>query len=242
MSHRISCAARAACAALALVAAPPVLAAQLPGATTDSMASVRRFAGCYRLTRGAWSGALPPTGLRGAHEPPARFVLDSVRLSAPFDARFGARFGARYAVRPRALWSGARMPASWQPLGGDTATIVWSTGHVGVRLLVGREGDRLVGIARTFHDAHVHGEPPDPTAAVVAVRISCGDSVQGASEAVRRAQASGASPARDDACRCASPCARPCASAACSSSGLGGFSTKTTSVGSARSSAKVSAE
>jgi hypothetical protein len=53
---------------------------------------------------------------------------------------------------------------------------VWTNGFVGVQLrLIGR-GDTLLGRARTLHDAHRAGEPPDPEASVIAVRVSCATS------------------------------------------------------------------
>jgi hypothetical protein len=127
-------------------------------------ATVRRVAGCYELTTGAWS-RLPARGIPEARRPPSWFALDTVPPPHSFDHG--------YAVRPTKLTPRAHMPAFWAPVGTDSASIIWSTGFVGVRLQVAVRGDSLVGIARTFQDAEILGEPPPPEARVVAVRVPC---------------------------------------------------------------------
>jgi hypothetical protein len=119
---------------------------------------------CYQLTLGTWSGALPATGMPQAQTPPAHFRLDTV---------VAAGNAAWFSVEPGMLVERSRMLASWKPVLGDSLTIYWSTGFVGVTLRLAVRGDSLLGSATTFHDAHGRGEPPDPTADVVAVREPC---------------------------------------------------------------------
>ncbi len=134
------------------------------GAQTP-MAHVRALAGCYTLTLGEWSGPLPATGEPAAHTPPAHFQLDT--------ALFKPHRGPLYRVEP--TWRGSvRLPlSSWSVGPGDSVRIAWSTGLIGVELRLIADGDSLTGIATTFHDAHVGGEPPDPSATVAAVRSIC---------------------------------------------------------------------
>lgn len=134
------------------------LAAQAPSQSSTA-------SGCYRLMLGRWSGALPPTGIPEAHTPPQHFRLDSIP-----SGRVGA---GTYAVEPSKLWARSRMEAGWQPLSGDSLSIVWSTGFVGVVLRLELRSDTLRGRATSFHDAHVIGEPPDPWASVLAIREAC---------------------------------------------------------------------
>jgi hypothetical protein len=147
--------------ALAVVGASSVSAAQRSVGLTGTKARV----GCYRLILGPWSGPLPPTGIPEAHTPPPRFRLDSTLLMR--------RGNGALAVEPAELWSGSRMAAAWRPLSNDSVSIVWSTGFVGVSLRMEAHGDTLRGRATTFHDAHVLGEPPDPSASVEAIREAC---------------------------------------------------------------------
>ena|SRR2546430_8906310 len=133
------------------------LNAQAGGATS-------RMSGCYRLTLSSWSSGLPPTGMPQAHTPPTHFRLDTL---------VSARNAAWFTVKPAALVEMSRMEATWKPMLGDSLTIVWSTGFVGVSLRLAIRRDSLIGRATTFHDYHVRGEPPDPSADVVAVREQC---------------------------------------------------------------------
>src|SRR4051812_9991352 len=139
-----------------MVAFTSSLAAQAPVPTR------LRAAGCYRLTLGRWSGALPPTGIPEAHTPPEHFRLDTAF----------ARDTGWFVVDPRALVASSRMAASWKPIA-DSVRLYWSTGFVGVQLSLLAHGDPLGGLAKTFHDAHVVGEPPDPVASMIAVREPC---------------------------------------------------------------------
>jgi hypothetical protein len=130
-------------------------------AQQDSSMRVRGRAGCYALTLGRWSGALP-TNSPEAHTPPSAFRLDTVPV----------RPGSRFAVEPDQLIPG-RMAASWAPLPHDSISLFWSTGFIGVRLRLAARGDSLVGLATAFRDAHAPGDPPDPTAPVAAIRTPC---------------------------------------------------------------------
>ena len=130
-------------------------------AQQESSIRVHSHAGCYALVLGRWSGPLP-TNSSEAHTPPSRFQLDTVAV----------RPGSRFAVEPEQLVPG-RMAASWAPLPHDSISLFWSTGFIGVRLRLAARGDSLVGTATAFHDAHFVGEPPDPSAPVVATRIPC---------------------------------------------------------------------
>lgn len=151
----------AACA-LALPVAP------LPGQTSDSLALIRRVAGCYRLTLS------PSPGWRAqaSQTPPERFRLDSMmrRDSLPHVLRSELHLG----VEPRVLESRSLMEASWHLIGRDSIQVAWSTGFSGVILRLRIQPDELVGRARTFVDLiPPPGAPPEPDASVVARRVSC---------------------------------------------------------------------
>ena len=157
----------------ALLAAIAAAALKLHAQQPAESAAVHRLSGCYRITLGSWSGPLPATGMPAAHTPPAHFRLDTVAVQG--------RFASGYVVEPHALARQRRgvRPASWRPLGGDSLSVVWSTGFVGVTLRLVARGDTLVGRARTLHDAHAAGEPPDPEASVTAVRVRCEAELRG---------------------------------------------------------------
>jgi hypothetical protein len=55
----------------------------------------------------------------------------------------------------------------------DSINMFWSTGFIGVRLRFVARGDSLVGTATAFRDAHASGDPPDPSASVIATRVNC---------------------------------------------------------------------
>ena len=131
----------------------------------DTSARIRQRAGCYALTLEQWSRPpRPEEGWPTAQTPPSQFRLDTIPVQT------GAK--RRFAVEPAQLVAG-RMPASWALLPNDSIDMFWSTGFVGVTLRMSIRGDSLVGIATAFHDAHIIGEPPDPSASVVATRTVC---------------------------------------------------------------------
>ncbi len=134
---------------------------------------LQRTAGCYALTLGGWS-ALPlrRNGYPESTTPPARFRLDTLV--------FPSAWGPQLAVEPAHLVPRnieasrpGNVKASWAVLSQDSIGIIWSDGFVGVRLRLAARGDSMVGLATTFHDAHIIGEPPDPSAPAVAVRAPC---------------------------------------------------------------------
>ena len=130
-------------------------------AQQDSAAVVQKRAGCYTLKLGRWSGTLP-TNSPEAHTPPSWFRLDTEIV----------RPGSRLAVEPAQVVPG-RMPASWAPLRGDSISLFWSTGYIGVRLRLAVRGDSLVGLATAFRDSHTPLDPPNATASVLATRTKC---------------------------------------------------------------------
>lgn len=132
-------------------------------AQDDTLAHVRRFAGCYALSLGPWSGPLPDGSSTAAYAPPSLFRLDTLPVGT---------HPQRFAVAPAELILG-RVAASWALLPYDVIDMFWSTGFIGVRLRLSARADSLVGTAVTFHDAHRSGEPPDPQASVIATRTSC---------------------------------------------------------------------
>jgi hypothetical protein len=134
-------------------------------AHSRTAAGAARAAGCYQLTVGAWSEARQPNSIPAARRPPEHFALDTARLAGPIPDRC--------AVRPAALGPRAPKVAAWAAVGADSAMVLWSDGFGGVELRVQVRGDSLAGIARTFHDGHSTGEPPDPTAPVTARRVPC---------------------------------------------------------------------
>lgn len=147
---------------LALVLMPT--SAELAAQSKPSAAAI---AGCYRLILDTWSPPLRAQDWPASQTPPSEFQLDTtiVSLWLPRDTV--------WAVQPTVLVSRSRMPASWRYVGTDSVAIVWSTGFTGVDLRLQIVRDTLRGQARTFHDAHVEGEPPDPRTSAVAVRSRC---------------------------------------------------------------------
>lgn len=136
----------------------------LSAQASDFASHVRKIAGCYTTHLGAWSGPLPSTGLPTAHTPPLHFQLDTLPVTAG---------SASFAVQPAQLVQHSHMAASWALLPHDSIRLFWSTGFVGVTLRLSVRDDSLVGTATTFHDEHYRGEPPDPSASVVATRTAC---------------------------------------------------------------------
>jgi len=132
----------------------------------NATARIRKIAGCYALTLGRWSRPLrSEEGGPTVQTPPSSFRLDTVPVQKTGQV-------PRFAVEPVQLVAG-RMPASWALSPNDSINLFWSTGFVGVRLRLAVHGDSLLGVATAFHDAHAFGEPPDPSAAVVATRTVC---------------------------------------------------------------------
>ena len=135
-------------------------------AQTDTVTDrVRSLAGCYALHLGPWSGSLPKTGMPSAHTPPAHFRLDTIPIAG--------RRGCGFEVEPTNLVRSNRPLTNWRVTARDSLRVVWSTGFVGVSLRLIAHKDSLRGIATTFHDAHYSDEPPDPSAAALAVRERC---------------------------------------------------------------------
>jgi hypothetical protein len=97
------------------------------------------------------------------HTPPAQFRLDTTILAPAMP---------RFAVEPAHIAAG-RLAASWAVVPGDSIEMFWSTGFVGVTLRFAVRGESLIGVARTFHDAHYIGETPDPSAPAIAIRTRC---------------------------------------------------------------------
>lgn len=133
------------------------LSAQVAGASAQR----QRFAGCYDTHLGSWSGPLPSGVDDVAITPPAQFQLDTVAVSP-----------SRFVVLPARL-GGGRMTASWVLRGADSILVIWSTGFVGVSLALAVHQDSLIGRATTHHDAIRIGEPPDPSAPIIATRRVC---------------------------------------------------------------------
>jgi hypothetical protein len=97
-------------------------------------------------------------------QPPARFELTLEHVSAPRNEAF-------YTIRPLIPDPEHEFHSAWQLSGPREATLVWSTGFVGVEAVanVDRNTGNLNGKARTFTDV---GSPPD-TANFVARRTRC---------------------------------------------------------------------
>jgi hypothetical protein len=150
---------------LLLMLASVRVTASLSAQVAGESAQTRRIAGCYTTQMGSWSGPLPPTGMPVAHTPPAQFQLDTavVRVGSQALAVHPARLAGQ---RPWAV-------ATWVLRGPDSIIVVWTTGFVGVTLQLAVRQDSLIGHATTFHDAHIIGEPPDPSAPIIAARRAC---------------------------------------------------------------------
>ena len=114
---------------------------------------------CYELHLGRWSNSLAPEG----HGPPERIQLSSVLLAGR-----GGELGY-HRVQP-GLPIAEERGGLWRPVSPDSMEIGWSDGFSGMRIVVAEHGDTLTGAATAIYDDK---RANDPTAPVVAVRISC---------------------------------------------------------------------
>lgn len=135
--------------------------------SSDSSALIRRLAGCYVLTLSPsprWTASPSQT-------PPEHFRLESTMRadSLPRVRPSSLHLG----VMPRTLESNSLMEASWQLSMGDSVIVAWSTGFSGVVLRLSVQGDSLVGTAHTFIDLPPPPGVVEPTASIVARRVSC---------------------------------------------------------------------
>jgi hypothetical protein len=117
--------------------------------------------GCYSLAVGSFAKASDDSVFAAL---PSRFELTNHAMTAPFPGN---------AVVPEELWPGKKMIALWEKHAGDSVTVSWSTGFYGLSLYLRESGDRLVGVARPFSDAHAIGAPPPPEVTVTATRVEC---------------------------------------------------------------------
>ena len=117
--------------------------------------------GCYSLAVGLFAKPSDDSAFAAL---PRRFELTTHPMTAPFPGN---------AVVPEVLWPGKKMIALWEKRAGDSVTVSWSTGFYGLSLFLRGPGDRLVGVARPFSDAHAIGAPPAPEVSVTATRVEC---------------------------------------------------------------------
>jgi len=124
--------------------------------------------GCWDLRFGGWDPppAQPLDTLR--YLPPPRVELDTVRLSE------SGPESESFVAKPAPGSRGSRHKFSGWRIDGDSIFAGWSTGYVGVRLHLAREGDNLRGHAETFYDAYGQGDR-DYRARVTAIRIPCSE-------------------------------------------------------------------
>lgn len=130
--------------------------------------------GCYQVDVGPWSGSFP-SGMPTGHQPPAVIRLDTTEISGRRTQSGNRRVipGIPDLERYRVVRPYWRTNA-----GDDTLTISWSSGFVGIRLVLAQSSSGFAGTAQAFHD--VIG-PVQPHAAVTLTRRSCPDSLGGAS-------------------------------------------------------------
>jgi hypothetical protein len=124
---------------------------------SDNLVAV---AGCYTLELGPWSGPFT-SGVPSAHQPPPAFWLDTVRLPGALGQRGEMR------VLPNTLTS--QVLSHWLPLSRDSFEVRWSTGYVGVRLLLGRRGGVWRGRATATQDVFAQ----QPSAPATARPVRC---------------------------------------------------------------------
>ncbi len=150
-----------------LVLLPAALAAQQPANAP------RTVAGCWTLTLGPWSPAIPASA---AHTLPSRIALDTVPAEATT---------LRGSLRVRAVGGTAgtaRHVASWSPLPSrrDSLRIRWSTVGAGVDARLRARAGELRGRATAFS---VDAPGGAATATLVARRVTAGCAAPPPSEA-----------------------------------------------------------
>jgi len=122
--------------------------------------------GCYDLQFGSWS---PPP-----HQP-----LDTLRYLPPPRVEFDtvpwnqwSEDTEAFLVKPAPDSRSSRHRFTMWEVQEDSVLAVWSTGYVGVRVYLGKEGDHLSGRAETFSDSYGPGDR-DYLSDVNAIRVPC---------------------------------------------------------------------
>ena len=136
-----------------------------PGQNYD----IARFTGCYLLSVGSWSPAMPASVI-GLRTPP-----DTVRL---FANRIEASpVHSWYQVAPPTVSSFNRgeQRAGWLPLDSTSFRIEWSNGFNGADLRLFKTGDSYFGVIRATSDV-ITSEDLVPKAIVNARAVSCAQS------------------------------------------------------------------
>jgi len=134
-----------------------------PARGQSSSVHAANLAGCYTLTRGAWSR---PFGDSTFHKMPPVVSLDSAAASPSGGWQLRPDiphpFGRRFPGTPK--WT----------LRGDTVMLMWSDGFTPTRVALTRRTDgSLSGRAVALSDAHDEREPPPPDADVILRRTTC---------------------------------------------------------------------
>ena len=152
-----------ACALAAIAPATGAAAAQRAGLID---ARTRNMAGCYELVTGRWTAGADTMAIP-AHQPPARFRLDSL----PRD-----KFPSDYhRVEPSSGSTLLNIDA-WRWTDSSRLVITWSANTVeGVRMDVRVSADSLIGSAASFNETVTY-DRPFATASAVARRVACGRS------------------------------------------------------------------
>jgi hypothetical protein len=147
-------------ASLAVIAG--LVSAQTTGVPAKEGPSA--FAGCYRLELGRWTRfwILPATP-DAAQIPPDAFQLDTEPADRVIPNAFRIHPNTKRRTSHLDNWGFSTDDS-------DALYVTWTDGFVGVSLELKHAGDRLVGHATAFTDAHVF---PFPSARAIAVRVAC---------------------------------------------------------------------
>lgn len=122
--------------------------------------------GCYDLRFGRWDPEPTARFDTLRHLPPPRIQLDT------FHVESGNPRSHSRVIRPAPGSRPSRHRFSGWTMVGDSVQMGWSTGFLGLRMVVALRGGDLVGYAQTFSDAYVEGDR-DFRAEVRAVRVPC---------------------------------------------------------------------
>jgi len=124
---------------------------------------VQAVAGCWAVSMAPWRPKMAIDADSIYSTPPARIELQTSRGTRMFEDR-------GWLVRPApGVAPSIHGFAYFQPLGGDSIRIAWSTGFSGLTMRLVARQDTLRGTAQTFWD---FGRRPQ-TADVLLVRVPC---------------------------------------------------------------------
>jgi hypothetical protein len=114
--------------------------------------SPRDIMGCYDLHFGKWEPELTRRFDTLRHLPPPRIEFDTAFVG------LGNSGSRSRIVRPAPGSKASRHRFSGWEVVGDSIRVGWSTGYLGLRMVLAPAGEQLVGHAQTFSDAYREGD------------------------------------------------------------------------------------